>query len=110
MKQKDGSFRMCTNYRQLNIATIKNKYPLSDIDDLFHQLQGASYFSKNDLRSGYHKLRVRSEDIHKMTFRTKYSHYDFLVMYFGLSNSPTAFMDLMNRVCNNLKMDMLNNA
>ncbi|GKB04144.1 putative reverse transcriptase domain-containing protein [Tanacetum coccineum] len=99
VKKKDGSFWMCINYRELNKLTVKNRYPLSRIDDLFDQLQGSRVYSKIDLRSGYHQLRVCEEDILKTAFRTRYGHFKFQVMPFGLTNAPAVFMDLMNRVC-----------
>nr|GFA02443.1 putative reverse transcriptase domain-containing protein [Tanacetum cinerariifolium] len=99
VKKKDGSFRMCIDYRELKKLTVKNRYPLPRIDDLIDQLQGSSVYSKIDLRSGYHQLRVRDEDIPKTTFRTRYRHYEFQVMPFGLTNTPVVFMDLMNRMC-----------
>ncbi|GKF35570.1 putative reverse transcriptase domain-containing protein [Tanacetum coccineum] len=98
-QKKDGSFWMCINYRELNKLTVKNQYPLLRIDDLFDQLQGSRVYSKIDLRSGYHQLRVREEDISKTAFRTRYGHYEFQVMPFGLTNAPAVFIDLMNRVC-----------
>ena len=98
VKKKDGTLRMCVDYRQQNKMTVKNKYPLPRIDDLFDQLKGESVFSKIDLRSGYHQLRIKDEDVHKMVFRTRYGYYKFHVMSFGLTNAPVAFMDLMNHV------------
>jgi hypothetical protein len=98
VKKKDGSMKMCIDYRELNKVTIKNRYPLPRIDDLVDQLQGARVFSKVDLRLGYHQVRVKEEDIPKIAFRTRYGQYEFLVMSFGLTNVPEVFMDTMNRV------------
>ncbi|GJY32730.1 putative reverse transcriptase domain-containing protein [Tanacetum coccineum] len=97
--KKDGSFWMCIDNQDLNKLTVKNRYPLLRIDDLFDQLQGSSVYLKIDLRSSYHQLRVREVDIPNTAFRTRYGHYEFQVMPFGLTNAPAVFMDLMNRVC-----------
>ncbi|GJS42197.1 putative reverse transcriptase domain-containing protein [Tanacetum coccineum] len=98
-KKKDGSFRMCIDYRELNKLTVKNRYPLPKIDDLFDQLQESQFLSKIDLRFGYHRMRVHKDDIPKTAFRTRYGHFEFTVMPFGLTNAPAIFMDLINRVC-----------
>ena len=97
-KKKDETLRLCIDYRQLNRVTIKNRYPLSRIDELFDQLRGARVYSKIDLHNGYHQLRVRDTDIPKTVFRTRYGHFEFTVMPFGLTNAPAAFVDLMHRI------------
>ncbi|KAJ4780980.1 polyprotein [Rhynchospora pubera] len=102
VKKKDGTLRLCVDYRELNKVTVKNRYPLPRIDDLFDQLQGSSVYSKIDLRTGYHQLRIRPSDVEKTTFRSRYGHFEYLVMPFGLTNAPAAFMDLMKRVFRDL--------
>ncbi|GJY23644.1 putative reverse transcriptase domain-containing protein [Tanacetum coccineum] len=97
VKKKDGSFRMCIDYHELNKLNVKNRYPVPRINDLFDQLQGSRVYSKINLRSGYHQLRVREEDIPNTTFRTRYGHYEFQVIPFGLTNTPAIFTDLMNQ-------------
>jgi len=98
VKKKDGSSRMCVDYRQLNKMTIKNKYPLPRINDLMDQLHGSSVFSKIDLRSGYHQILVKADDVQKTAFRSRYGHYEYVVMPFGVTNAPAVFMDYMNRI------------
>jgi hypothetical protein len=98
VKKKDGTLRLCIDYRQLNKVTVKNRYSLPWIDDLFDQLKGAKVFSKIDLRSGYYHIRIKGQDVPKTAFRTRYGHFEFLVPPFGLTNAPVLFMDLMNRV------------
>jgi len=98
VKNKDRTLRPCINYRQLNRMTMKNEYLFPYIDDLFDQLKGAMIFLKIDLRSGYYELRIKEQDMLKTAFRTRYRHYEFLVMPFELKNAPTVFKDLMNRV------------
>ena len=97
-KKKDKTLQLYIDYRQLNRVTVKNQYPLPRIDDLFDQLRGAQVYSKIDLCTDYHQLRVRESDIPKTTFRTRYGHFEFTVMPFGLTKVPMAFMDLMHRV------------
>ena len=97
-KKKDKTLRLCVDYRQLNRVTIKNRYPLPRIDDLFDQLRGARVYFKIDLRTDYNQLRVRDTDIPKTAFRTRYGHFEFTVMPFGLTKAPVAFMDLMHRI------------
>ena len=98
VEKKDGSLRMVVDYRGLNEVTIKNKYPLPMINDLFDRLQGAKVFSKIDLRSGYHQLKIREQDIPKTAFTTRYGLYEYTVMSFGLTNAPAYFMNMMNKV------------
>ena len=98
VKKKDGSSRLCVDYRQLNKLTIKNKYHLPRIDDLMDQLNGVVVFSKIDLRSGYHQILVKAEDVQKTAFRSRYGHYEYVVMPFGVTNAPALFMDYMNKI------------
>ena len=101
VKKKDGSLRLCIDYRDLNKATVKNRYPIPRIDDLFDQMKGTSVFSKIDLRLGYHQLRIKENGIPKTAFRTRFGQYEFVDVPFGLTNAPAVFMSLMNSVFRN---------
>ena len=98
VKKHNETLRLCTDYRRLNRVIVKNKYPLPRIDDLFDQLRGSKYYTKIDLCTRYHQLRIREEEIPKTAFRTRYGHFEYTVMPFGLTNAPIALMDLIHRV------------
>jgi len=98
VKKKDGTLRLCIDYRMLNKVTIKNRYPLPRIDDLFNQIKDAAIFLKIDMRSRYHQLRIKGLNTHKKTFRTRYGHYELVLIHFGLMNAPVTFMNLINSV------------
>jgi hypothetical protein len=98
VRKEDGKLLLCIDYRKLNKMTIKNKYPLPRIDDMFDEVRGATIFSKIDLHSGYHQARIKDKDNYKTTFRERYGHYEFVIIPFGMTNAPTSFMCLMNNV------------
>ena len=98
IRNKDGSWRLCIDYRQLNKATIKNQYPSSKIDDMFDKMKDATMFSKIDLQLGYHQLWIKEDDVPKTSFKMRFGHYEFTILLFGLTNTPGVFISLMNGV------------